>query len=83
MIRNAAIVAANTAAHELIPDLRDVICEDQHPMARQHALWALAEITRRDPARENQTLLELMLRRALQDPDTAVQVEAQTIVSGS
>jgi epoxyqueuosine reductase len=44
LLRNAAVVAANTCAVELIEPLRVAVREDESPIVRQHAVWALTSL---------------------------------------
>jgi hypothetical protein len=40
LLRNSAIVAANTKSVSLLGDLEDVALLDPSPLVRQHAVWA-------------------------------------------
>lgn len=44
LLRNAAVVGANTCAVELIEPLRLAVREDESPIVRQHAVWALTSL---------------------------------------
>lgn len=44
LARSAACVAANTNATELIPNLLQAVAEDESPVVRSHALWAVHEL---------------------------------------
>jgi epoxyqueuosine reductase len=44
LVRNAAIVAANTRYEEAIPRLRELVLSDPDEIIRGHAVWALAEL---------------------------------------
>jgi epoxyqueuosine reductase len=44
LLRNAAVVAANTKSYELIPVLDKVAKEDPSPLVRDHAHWALRHL---------------------------------------
>lgn len=78
LLRNAAVVAANTGAVGLLPVLRRVAVEDSSAMVRQHALWAACVLTRlEDGARGAvQRLLDL----ARNDPAQEVRDEANQCV---
>lgn len=43
LIRNAAIVAANNKARDLLPRLRE-LSRDQNPVIAEHAAWAVAQL---------------------------------------
>jgi hypothetical protein len=47
LARNAAVVAANTHAEELLHLLGDVARHDPSPLVRQHAVWATAVMAAR------------------------------------
>lgn len=78
LIRNAAVVAANTDAHQLWPELKVCVTEDVSPLVRQHALWALSVLG----VRSGQRCAELrdLLTRARTDASVSVQSEAQTLL---
>lgn len=44
LLRNAAVVAANTAALDLLASLKRACKEDPSPVVRQHALWAFVSL---------------------------------------
>jgi len=44
LLRNAAVVAANTGAVDLAPDLERCLVEDADPLVRGHAAWALGRL---------------------------------------
>jgi epoxyqueuosine reductase len=61
LLRNAAVVAANTQCHALLPDLELAAREDLSPIVRQHALWSHWELSiaqGNDARRKSQRLLE-------------------------
>ncbi len=69
LLRNAAIVAANTGYEEAIPLLRCLAREDPDPIVRGHALWALSVL---DPVRSRP-----ILESARHDEDDVVRQEAE------
>jgi epoxyqueuosine reductase len=75
LLRNAAVVAANTGAVELIEPLRLAVRDDQSPIVRQHAVWALTNLG----VREGGSALSLVkdtLLAARHDPSEEVKGEA-------
>jgi hypothetical protein len=44
LLRNAAVVAANTTALDLLSALQRACEEDPSPIVRQHALWAFVSL---------------------------------------
>ena len=76
LLRNAAIVAANTSAVQLIPALIDTVEDDSSELVRQHALWACSQLS---SGRQVSNILD----RALRDPCPQVVKEAKSIVDGS
>ncbi len=71
LLRNAAVVAANTGAVELIESLRVAAREDESSIVRQHAVWALTTLG----VREGGVALELAkktLMAARHDPSAEV-----------
>lgn len=73
LLRNAACVAANTRAVEVLEALHDSVRHDPSAMVRQHALWACASI---ESSAERRSAL---LDRARKDDDAAVRAEAEAI----
>ncbi len=69
LLRNAAIVAANTGYDDVIPQLRCLAREDPDEIVRGHALWALHVL---DPVRSRP-----LLERARRDPHPFVRQEAE------
>jgi epoxyqueuosine reductase len=69
LLRNAAIVAANVGCTAAVPALIERIQEENEPLIRAHALWALAQLD----ADEAAPLIE----RCLNDPDPMVSEEAE------
>ena len=71
LLRNAAIVAANTGAAALAPDLERCLSDDAEPVVRGHAAWALGRIG----SEEARQALEEALER---EPDEGVRGEIET-----
>jgi epoxyqueuosine reductase len=78
LLRNAAVVAANTAAVQLLEPLCLVAREESAAVVRQHALWAAARIAQRQGTLAVGKVREL-LQRASTDPDIAVRAEAAAL----
>jgi epoxyqueuosine reductase len=79
LVRNAAVVAANTGASELLGALELAAREDSSAIVRQHALWgyvtlALASGERPRPVIRNR------VREALSDPTPEVAAEARQLL---
>jgi len=74
LLRNAAIVAANTGYDDVIPQLRRLAREDPDEIVRGHALWALHVL---DPVRSRP-----LLERARRDPHPFVRQEAESALEG-
>lgn len=79
LVRNAAVVAANTGASELLGALELAAREDSSAIVRQHALWgyvtlALASGERPRPVIRNR------VREALSDPAPEVAAEARQLL---
>lgn len=72
LVRNAAIVAANTGYEPAIPELMRLIQSDPDPIVRGHAVWALGRLTHPH--------LPSQIEQALNDPDPLVRQEAQAIL---
>ncbi len=79
LLRNAAVVAANTGAAELISALSGVSAEDSSPVVRGHALWACAALVEREGA--PRAPLRQRLSAALRDPCGEVVREAEELLS--
>ncbi len=69
LLRNAAVVAANTRSESLIPALRSAFLEDSSAVVRAKALWALSKMDSGNG----------LVDRALADLDPLVQEEARAI----
>lgn len=78
LLRNAAVVAANTGAAALLPDLRRVAVEDSSAIVRQHALWAYCVLARVEDGTRG--AVERLLNVARKDPAEAVRAEANQCV---
>lgn len=76
LVRNACVVAANTASVHLAPILRDAFLSDSSSIVRQHALWSVVKLGRiegtqyRDEARS-------LVQRGFVDPELVVRDEAR------
>ena len=46
MMRNACVAAGNSGDQTLVAPLRSLLAREQDPLLREHAEWALAELTR-------------------------------------
>jgi epoxyqueuosine reductase len=74
LLRNAAVVAANTESTAAVTLLIDRVQSDPEPLIRSHALWALAQL---DASRARS-----LAERALKvDEDLSVRDEASIILS--
>jgi len=82
LLRNAAIVAANTCAVELLHDLIDVTQNDLAPLVRQHALWGASELARQIGSDAHRQVLRIV-ESSSSDPDDEVRQEALQILSGA
>lgn len=80
LLRNAAIVAANSRAEGLQAELLAASLEDSSAVVRQHALWAYVELVK-DAGSSGAALAVGRLRKALDDPDRAVVAEAEGLLS--
>lgn len=75
LVRNAAVVAANTKASGLLPALREVVLEDSSPVARRHALWSFVTLGSSEGSAAGRAS-DLLLERCASDPDAGVRHEA-------
>jgi epoxyqueuosine reductase len=75
LLRNAAVVAANTEAINLFDDLCEAFQHDPAPLVRQHALWALSVLADLD-GEQLRRRVKGLLTTALADPADSVQQEA-------
>jgi epoxyqueuosine reductase len=73
LLRNAAVVAANVGCAAAAPLLIERIKEDNEPLIRAHALWALAQLDADRAAP--------LIERSLCDPDPLVREEAERLKS--
>jgi hypothetical protein len=80
LLRNAAVVAANTSAEALIPKLKEAVLEDSSGVVRQHALWALSKLSIEQGSLELNRL-EPILKRCEGDPDRRVRDELSVRVA--
>jgi epoxyqueuosine reductase len=78
LLRNAAVVAANTDCGEAAESLAAALEHDASPMVRQHCLWALFELGERcdNPGR---AWSKKILERGLADQDADVRREAEDL----
>jgi epoxyqueuosine reductase len=72
LVRNAAIVAANTKYEPAIPFLTSLVQSDPDPIVRGHAVWALRQFSAPH--------LSALIQRALKDEDASVRQEAQAVL---
>lgn len=79
LLRNAAIVAANTDCEEATADLELALREDPAPIVRQHSLWALSTLKKRCDSLTNGAYTQL-LNLALRDTDAEVRGEAESLM---
>jgi epoxyqueuosine reductase len=75
LVRNAAVVAANTRAVEALPALEDAVMHDSSPIVRRHSLWSHVQLTKAQEQRMQDRSTRLV-NRALLDPDSGVREEA-------
>lgn len=75
VLRSAAVVARNIGAAGAVPALAACATQDEAPVVRSHALWALAGL---DAARARP-----LLEGARSDPDAEVRAEAEALLAGA
>lgn len=75
VLRSAAVVARNIGAAGAVPALAACATQDEAPVVRSHALWALAGL---DAARARR-----LLEGARSDPDAEVRAEAEALLAGA
>lgn len=75
LLRNAAVVAANTGAVELLGDLADSALTDSAPIVRQHCVWAYCVLARLGGV--NREAMGHILNRAGADPNPLVASETR------
>ncbi len=75
LLRNAAVVAANTEAVELVGTLMEVALHDPAPLVRQHAVWAYCKLARLDGV--GRETIDNVLRRTGDDPASEVGAETR------
>ena len=80
LLRNAAVVAANTHASQVAPALYEAAEGDSSGLVRQHALWALYRLTDCDGGLPK-TRLKAILEKHLADPDEGVVQETKSILA--
>lgn len=74
LLRNAAVVAANTAAVSLMPELNIAATEDASDVVRAHALWALGRLGSAEGTKLGGEVRKV-IERARQDPSEIVRAE--------
>lgn len=77
LVRNAAVVAANTKAVALLPALEDAVTHDSSPIVRRHALWSHVSLSMEEGRSRERSVR--LLERAAQDPDSGVRDEARQL----
>jgi epoxyqueuosine reductase len=75
LLRNAAVVAANTQAVKLVEALMDTALNDPAPLVRQHAVWAYCTLARLDGT--GRKTMDTLLRRTGNDPASEVGSETR------
>jgi epoxyqueuosine reductase len=80
LLRNAAVVAANTHAAHLMPVLRRVAESDPSSVIQRHALWAYAVVADREGSAATRDATSL-IDRAAKDPDRGLLEEVSMIRS--
>jgi epoxyqueuosine reductase len=75
LLRNAAVVAANTEAVELVGTLMEVALRDPAPLVRQHAVWAYCKLARLDGV--GRETIDNVLRLTGDDPASEVGAETR------
>ena len=80
LLRNAAVVAANSKAERLEAGLLAASLEDSSAVVRQHALWAYVAITM-DAGSSGSGRAVGRLEKALADPALEVAAEARSLLS--
>jgi epoxyqueuosine reductase len=81
LLRNAAVVAANTKAIEVLDSLEAAVRRDPSPIIRSHALWGYITLASHEGSR-TQLRAEELLVLARGDGDPLVQAEAAALVVG-
>ncbi len=67
LLRNAAIVAGNTGDPQLVPSLKEALCNDTSSLVRQHAAWALGQIGTGEALQALQKALESEAELSVRD----------------
>ncbi len=81
LLRNAAVVAANTCAVPLLHDLIETAKSDAAGVVRQHCLWAAVSLARLSGSKAVEDSLQLAQFLA-RDQEEAVRLEAVRVLSG-
>lgn len=79
LLRNAACVAANTAAEQTAPLLEQSLKEDRSAVVRQHSLWALVKLQKMCNIFRMDHLKKIV-EQAEADPDEQVRQEASDLL---
>ncbi len=80
LVRNAALVAANTGAVGLTGRVAELVISDPSPLVRSHSLWAVWTLERRYHA--GVVDLPTLLNRVANDPSPEVRREREDIEEG-
>lgn len=78
LLRNAAIVAANTRHEALTELLLEVVKTDTSAVIRQHSLWA-ATLLAIDCGSVSRSSVEQVIESSIKDPSSLVQEEAERL----
>ncbi len=78
LLRNAAVVAANTRAIRALDYLERAVLEDLSPIVRAHALWAYFTLAHQEGTKARARAQELIVR-SRNDKDSIVQTEVASL----
>ncbi|RIL09396.1 MAG: hypothetical protein DCC75_06590 [Proteobacteria bacterium] len=81
LVRNSAVVAANTGSIESLEALRGCALEDSSSVVRQHALWALYKLSCQGGARERASFMAVFdrFRDSEESRDAALAEEVRAL----
>jgi epoxyqueuosine reductase len=79
VVRNAAIVAANTLCDELLPLLKECFEQDSSPVIRSHTLWSWCMLAKNCGALPQKSL-QSILKKMLHDQSSLVVHEADSLL---
>ena len=79
LLRNAAIVVANTCAYDAVHDLIQAASQDSSAVVRQHAVWALGEVAN-GLGTEVKKSIRCTAEKLIEDTDTSVVTEATSVL---